>query len=137
MLSENPTVDEVRRMLRARIEELEETIRQLREPAPVSEMFPRDWGLSVRERDLLAILFRCRTAYLHRNAIMDAIYGDESDEVQDQIVGVWIFKMRKKLKPFGMTIESRWGLGYFLPEETKEIIRNALETRAGGRHDDR
>jgi two-component system, cell cycle response regulator CtrA len=114
------------RRLRDRIEELEETIRQLREPLPPAYRLPRQWGLTPREADLLIVLFTARLPYSHRDAIMDAMYGGLDDQANDRIIDVWINKIRKKLKPFGIRVESKWGHGYGLSEGTKQIIRNSL-----------
>jgi two-component system, cell cycle response regulator CtrA len=114
------------RQLLARIDELVETIRQLRKPVPPTHLLPHSWGLTPRERDLLAVLFMSRLTYTHRDVLMEAMYADRDHEANEKIVDVWICKMRKKLKPLGMKIESRRGLGYRIPEETKQIIRNSM-----------
>jgi two-component system cell cycle response regulator CtrA len=118
--------DNVTEYLLARIGELEETIRKLREPVLSIQMLPAKWGLTPRERDILAALYMSRRDYTERVVLMEAMYGDDTGDVQEQIITVWIAKIRKKIKPFGMSIESKYGIGYRLTDETKQIIRDAI-----------
>jgi hypothetical protein len=42
-----------------------------------------------------------------------------------KILDVWVCKMRKKLKPFGINIKTHWG-GYEMPEASKAIARELM-----------
>lgn len=44
-------------------------------------------------------------------SLLDAIYGVGTD-IEDQVVEVYISRLRKKLKPFGVYIKAQRGLGY-------------------------
>jgi DNA-binding response OmpR family regulator len=66
---------------------------------------------------------------------MEAMYGDDLTDVQEKIITVWIAKIRKKIKPFGMSIETKFRAGYRLTDETKQIIRDAISPIAQDRRD--
>lgn len=48
---------------------------------------------------------------LSKPSLLDSVYGVGSD-VDDQVVEVYISRLRKKLKPFDIDIKSQRGLGY-------------------------
>lgn len=52
---------------------------------------------------------------------MVALYAHrpDGDEAEQKIIDVFICKMRKKLKPFGISIETQWGHGYFMSPQSK------------------
>lgn len=48
-----------------------------------------------------------------KSAILDHLYFDRPDDPPEQkIIDVYICKLRTALAPFGVTIETVWGLGY-------------------------
>lgn len=52
-----------------------------------------------------------------KQSIMMAMYCDRIDEDPEiKIVDVFICKLRKKLKPFGVSIGTIWGQGYSLAD---------------------
>ena len=48
----------------------------------------------------------------------------------EKIIDVWICKMRKKLAKQGISIETEWGQGYYLTDETKAKLRSMLSVAA-------
>lgn len=46
-----------------------------------------------------------------KSQLLDAVYGLGTD-VEEQVVEVYISRLRKKLKPFGVDIKAKRGLGY-------------------------
>lgn len=46
-----------------------------------------------------------------KSRLLDAVYGVGAD-VEDQVVEVYVSRLRKKLKPLGVEIKARRGLGY-------------------------
>ena len=48
------------------------------------------------------------------------------DEPEMKIVDVFICKLRKKIRPFGLEIATVWGLGYRMSPETKAKARALL-----------
>jgi hypothetical protein len=58
---------------------------------------------------------------------MAALYSDQADEPPDEkILDVWICKMRKNLKPFGIEVKTHWGESWEIPEASKAIARESL-----------
>lgn len=119
------------RQLTAQVEELEETVRQLRAVTFNSEWTPpAALGLTEREAAVVAFLLG-RDRLCTKNAIMDAIYSlaPETDEPMEKIVDVFVCKARRKLKPHGIAIETVWGRGYQMPADSKARLR-AMERKA-------
>lgn len=51
---------------------------------------------------------------------------DTSEETNPKMVDVLICNLRRKLRPFGITIETLWGLGYHLEPQMRERVLNVL-----------
>ncbi len=94
--------------------ELRERIRFLEDAlTPLEFQPPIEWQLTQKEAALYAHLASRSVAT--KNSIMAAIYSPGvDDEPEIKIVDVFICKMRRKLKPFGITISTVWGVGYSL-----------------------
>lgn len=58
---------------------------------------------------------------LTTGAIMDAVYSGR-DEPEQKIVDVFICKIRKKVAPLGVRIDTAWGKGYALAVEHRPLI---------------
>lgn len=114
------------------IERLEEENDVLRERIAMLETMlsgPEDilpievaMALSNSERLVLgALLQRERVS---KDQIMATLYRNSGkDEAEPKIVDVFICKIRKKLKPFGVDIETLWGTGYFIGVDGKKKLR--------------
>ncbi|MEO0870964.1 MAG: helix-turn-helix domain-containing protein [Pseudomonadota bacterium] len=100
--------------------ELRETIRQLEEQLFNDAWFaPIEFCLTPAEASYLAALMgatRCTKDML----LMASRRTD--DDVEIKIVDVFICKLRKKLKPFGIEIKTDWGRGYYLTAEMKTRV---------------
>jgi two-component system cell cycle response regulator CtrA len=58
---------------------------------------------------------------------MTALYSlRPEDEIGEKIVDVYICKIRKKLSPMGIEIETSWGKGYLLRDDTKEKLKELM-----------
>lgn len=117
--------------LRRRIDELEDANHILAEQnAMLRAVFvePKtltqiERALSPQQRRLLAVLMR--NAAATRAQLTDALYFDRPDEAPSGVVQVQISKMRRRLKPFGVKIDSVWGEGgYSISKECKAKIRS-------------
>jgi len=86
---------------------------------------PVEWRLTGSEARIFGVLL---ARELPTKALcMAALYSDRiDDEAEIKIVDVYVCKIRAKLKPFGIGIETRWGVGYFLTSETKAAVRAML-----------
>lgn len=77
----------------------------------LAEVFPR--GQS--KEDLLGWIYQLRP--------------DEEPEIK--IIDVWICKIRRKVAPLGVRIDTMWGRGYALAVEERPTIVRPLETTRG------
>ena len=98
---------------RARIAELEEAL--FRPDFRV----PPEWKLTRQEVILLGALIASGDAVLTRAAMMSALYGSD-DWATPKIIDVLMSKMRTKLKPHGIEVETVWGRGYRLSSQARE-----------------
>lgn len=66
--------------------------------------------------DLRAAFPRMRS----QEQLLDALYWDRPNEVPElKIIDVFVCKLRKKIKPLGLQIQTIWGQGYrFVPVAT-------------------
>lgn len=113
------------RLLRDRVEFLEEENRQLR-----ATHLTRDWepplelGLTPNEKIIFAGLFN-QKGTCSKPFLMDLIYALRPGEAaEEKIIDVCICRMRKKIAEFELQIDTVWGQGYAMPEESKVILRN-------------
>ena len=105
--------------LEERIRDLEAALAQLTNMPAV----PLALKLTPKEASMLAALLRRHSAnkeqllaemYAHR------YHGDDLPEIK--IVDVFVCKLRKKLAPHGIKIETMWGVGYVLPMESRVAL---------------
>lgn len=109
-------------MLRERVRQLTALL------APRDVLVRFEWGLTTSEARLFAFL---TTRELCSKAeIMNALYAlrPEADEVEPKIVDVFVCKLRKKLRPFGVEVETVWGQGYRLKD--RQHYQNSSTSRA-------
>ena len=109
--------------LEAENDELRERVRQLEEEASVVSAWraPLEFGLTPAEEKILAALMSRDMAtkvYLHQ-ALADAS-GFCAAEIK--IVDVYICKLRKKLNPFGVPVQTHWGRGYSISNQARDML---------------
>lgn len=119
--------------LQATIERLEDRIAALESALGLDFLTPVEWGLSPQ----MMRLFGCLMARdLMTNEAGFVVLCDgriaDDDAPQPKIIDVQICKMRQRLKPFGITIETRWAQGYYLTSETKARVRELMAASAAG-----
>jgi hypothetical protein len=113
------------RQLRERIDLLEEQIRQLREDlVPVNNPF-----VHMFSRQHAALLLGIYSKRMATYAYLDAINSEtgrigrgEGDDYARHRVKVAIFKLKKKLRLYGIEISTCRGLGYYLDDENKTKV---------------
>ena len=99
--------------LRDEIELLQEQVRQLRAALLNNEVdIPCWYRLTEKEERLYRHLLSRRM--VTTSSITQALYNDALEFPNSDIVGVWICKLRKKLKPHGINIITHWGKGFSL-----------------------
>lgn len=105
-------------------EDLRERIRQLEGAlgATAALNAPVEWRLTAREATVFGVIASRELAT--KEAIMAALYHNlGKEEAEIKIVDVFICKIRKKLAPFGIVVETVWGQGYRLSTATKQHLR--------------
>ena len=87
---------------------------------------PLEFGLTGSEARVFGVIMKREVATM--DACMAALYRDEGrDEAEPKIVDVYVCRMRKKLKPFGIQIRTVWGVGYAMDPAAKEIVASILD----------
>lgn len=81
-----------------------------------------DWGLSVPEATILGVLVRHRVAT--KSALMVALYSARGPDAEPNpdIINVFIFRLRKKLRPQGVVILTMRGRGWQLREQDRRRL---------------
>lgn len=107
-----------------RCDELREQIRRLESVLRSAARTPARWRLTLIQERLFCALVRAGT--LSKEQCWNAMYFDRRDsdlQPELKIVDVVICKLRQKLTPFGVEIETLWGRGYGLDQATREWFR--------------
>lgn len=135
MLNNRQPLEELVETQRERIRQLEELL------VPDGTRVPKEWGLTTKEARVFSHLTTRELAT--KQTIMQALYFDlhSDEEPQVKIVDVFVCKLRKKLKPYDVQIETFWGQGYSLVDREKyvslavpvprEDVRSLLEVLRG------
>lgn len=109
----------------ARIEELEGAL-------GANYGLPLCFGLTPIQARLLSFLMVKKVAL--KEAIYNALYSDiicDKDLPTTKNLDIQICLIRKKLRCFGIEIETLWGIGYSLSLENKDKINRLLDQEAG------
>lgn len=109
---------------------LRDRVAQLEEMLGVTFDAPPFLQLTGCEAQIFGLLL-AREAITKRIA-MDAVYGDrpDADQAEEKIIDVWVCKMRRKLEPWGIKIETNWGQGYYMSPAMKTLARSLIDERA-------
>ncbi|MEZ2410518.1 helix-turn-helix domain-containing protein [Bosea sp. RCC_152_1] len=85
-------------------------------------------GLTKHEARLFGALLK--RPMLTKTGVMATLYSERPDEEPEmKIVDVYVCKIRKKLKPYGLEIETIWGQGYRMTEAMRAKAAALIETR--------
>lgn len=106
-------------------DELRERVRQLEAALLADQEWraPRIFNLTRTEERILAGLVARGT--VSKSRLMLVLYdGRAGDAPQPKIFDVLICKLRKKLRPYDITIETIWGEGYKLSDQDYEKIKS-------------
>jgi two-component system cell cycle response regulator CtrA len=119
------------RILRNEIESLREELATLR-----AELCAPDWvapielKLTAKESQVLGCLCTQKRV-LSKEALLRSMYDSRcaADEIPElKIVDVFICKIRRKLKPYGISIETSWGNGYYLTDESRSKLTELCQS---------
>jgi two-component system cell cycle response regulator CtrA len=90
------------------------------------DAFPIFLDLTHQESICLGVLLK--NQYPRKSTFMAALYSDQlDDQAEEKIVDVFLCKLRKKIKPYGIEIETVWGQGYKMAEAHKATLRGLME----------
>lgn len=109
-----------------RVEELEETVRQLKEELnAIGYRAPKVFGLTTSEETMLGMLIQ-HDRYVSAECLFDAVphMKDKDDFETFKVMAVHISKMRRKLNPYKLQIETGRHLGWRLTPESRERLLN-------------
>ncbi len=74
--------------------------------------------LTAQEQCLFEALYAAQGKVVTKEQLLTQLYPIEADEAEIKIIDVFVCKVRKKLKPLGLTIQTEWGRGYrFVPAQ--------------------
>lgn len=112
-------------------EELEEKIRQLE-----TELYGKAWhaplefGLTRQEERFLAAMV-AYPGVRHMDLLFEAAtHGGADDDERKRLVTVIACRIRRKTKPYGITINTHYGCGYSLTPESRQRLLNWSQREA-------
>lgn len=108
---ERLTLDATVPVLQARIDALEEAL-------GLNLQAPPEYVLTKQESALWGMLHK--GGVLTKEKAYTALYGHKSDPPYDCVLKAMIWKLRRKLEPFGIVIVTHWGIGWELVRTEKE-----------------
>jgi two-component system cell cycle response regulator CtrA len=116
--------------LREENDELRERVRQLEEHLGWRFTSPSALGLTATHDIVLGCMMSRSVA--REEFILEALYyrDPSGGTADDRIVDVFIYHMRKRLKPHGIAIYTERGVGYYLNADGKKKIQELLYATA-------
>jgi DNA-binding response OmpR family regulator len=120
------------------IERLRDRVEELEGLLGLHLNLPNELGLTPLELKYIGFLMRKEIA--NQDMILTAVYGGlpECDQPNLKTIEVHICKIRKKLRAKGLSIKSRYNVGYYLEDSAKEALKKFSEIRfVFGRSDQR
>lgn len=104
---------------------LRERVRQLEKMLGISHDVPLLFALTGREGMLFNLLMS--HPIVSKEAALDHMYFDRPNDMPElKIIDVFICKIRKKLLPFGVAIDTVWGRGYSMSGASKALVKQYL-----------
>lgn len=85
----------------------------------------RMFKLTPHEAKLMAALLKRNEA--SKELLLELIYGPTEDLPEIKIIDVFVCKLRKKLKLFGVEVHTLWGRGYFMDTDTRRRLLAEIE----------
>ena len=101
---------------------LKERIRYLEKALGSEWRAPTVLRLSPSEERILGLVIAKR-GYATTETIFDVLYGEAEDPPDEIVVRVLISHLRTKLKPHGITIKTRWNVGYLLDPDNHQRLQ--------------
>ncbi|MBV1702612.1 MAG: helix-turn-helix domain-containing protein [Hyphomicrobiales bacterium] len=114
--------------LRDKIDELEETVLQLREQLRGPMLSPHLIQMRPQHRIILGMLLAYPGKIISPEQLALAINSKSEDPVR--LVAVQIVLIRRFLVPYGAKINNEWGSGYWIRKEDADKLRQLLDRAA-------
>jgi len=120
------------KQLRERIEELEEEVRQLREDMVQTNAAFLHFLSKNQMKLLMGIYSRPVADYAYLDRITEesdkySRYTDINHEALRNRVSIW--KLRQKMREYGIEIKTWRGIGYYLDDENKAKLKQLMEKK--------
>jgi two-component system, cell cycle response regulator CtrA len=97
-------------------------LRDIQRALTEDDWLPPEWQLTPTETAFLNTLAAARRVH-SRESLWTILYGDDPEGGPEaNLISVMVYKLRSKLRPFGIAIETQWGNGYCLTEESRRYI---------------
>ena len=77
---------------------------------------PPEWKLTPQQEALAAALAKRGRMTYHQAALATERPRSEHENVDDGHIRVLIHHIRRKIKPFGLSISTKWGVSFFVDE---------------------
>jgi two-component system cell cycle response regulator CtrA len=107
------------------ISELQEKVRQLEELLAPSDMaFPAKWELTPTEALVLSCLIAGNEGYRTKEQLLHVITErSPHEDIGSHNVSTRIFHLRRKLEPWNIYIDTKYGLGFQLTIPSLKALR--------------
>ena len=112
--------------LRDRVLELEDALGLTAEiPYP---LVPQHTGMTKSLAKLFCLLIH--RPFVSRDAAYTVLFGGrpECDQPAGKIIEPMVCNLRKTLRRYDISIETRWGMGYYMTDENKRKVHGLKET---------
>jgi two-component system cell cycle response regulator CtrA len=111
--------------------QLDDAQMQIRELTSVRELGVETYVGVAQMTRKEAVVAAAIVKYGHasKSSIYHALYGglDIDEQREPKIVDVFVCKIRKKLRPFGVEIDTQWGVGYKMSPENVARLRELAD----------
>jgi hypothetical protein len=108
--------------LRERVRQLEELLKP-RQTEEMTQVYVGALGISPAEARLLWLMYR--REFVNRDQYQAACCTEESDG--QSLLSVRVCFLRRKLRPFEISVGTTWGQGYYMPAQSKKNLQKAIE----------
>jgi len=115
--------------LRAALEESQEELRSLRQLLATPVRLSADWRLTRTEQKILGVLNKRAALATTAAAIHLLVHGQKDGVFGDGSIKSQVCKMRKKLRPHGIEIETVGWDGYRLTDQSRKLLAGLLAER--------
>lgn len=107
------------------LEEAKEKIRMLQKEISYDESCPHWLNLTASEWETLSIILKRGVG--RRETIMMMLFGNNQNPPGAAIIDVFVNRIRKKLKPYNISIDAVWGEGFKISPDGKRRFKEIME----------